>query len=143
MQLPREIHLVSKATTPISEFAMSSTEAVREAAATNQVQWLTELLKLPEFRGNMNETARNLTEIAAPEFDAYELRESLYYTMACAARKGHFDIVIFLNEKVGKELFREDESIGIEDGGQRGDGELNGEDNDDNGEKLEVVLGND
>ncbi|KAG3189198.1 hypothetical protein PC128_g11884 [Phytophthora cactorum] len=65
MQLPREIHLVPKVTKLISEFAMSASEAAKEAAATNQIEWLTELLTLPELCDKMDETAQKLTEIAA------------------------------------------------------------------------------
>ncbi|ETN07952.1 hypothetical protein PPTG_12472 [Phytophthora nicotianae INRA-310] len=65
MQMPREIHLLPKVTKLIAEFAMTTSEAAREAAATNQTQWLEELLTLPEFRDRMDETAQNLTEIAA------------------------------------------------------------------------------
>ncbi|KAG3057161.1 hypothetical protein PC121_g14971 [Phytophthora cactorum] len=53
MQLPREIHLVPKVTKLISEFAMSASEAAKEAAATNQIEWLTELLTLPELCDKM------------------------------------------------------------------------------------------
>ncbi|KAG6953268.1 hypothetical protein JG688_00012915, partial [Phytophthora aleatoria] len=42
-----------------------------------------------------------------PDFGIHKGRKSMYRAMAMAAHNGHFDIV---NEKCGKEIFREDES---------------------------------
>ncbi|KAG6941990.1 hypothetical protein JG687_00019324, partial [Phytophthora cactorum] len=60
-----------------------------------------------------------------PDFGIHKRRKSMYRAMAMAAHNDHFDIV---NEKCGKEIFREDESSDEEEeeeGGWRGGREKN------------------
>ncbi|KAE8887947.1 hypothetical protein PF005_g17104 [Phytophthora fragariae] len=133
--LPLKIQRQPKVLTLIEQFAMSPEEAAQEAAATNQVQWLQNLLSSPQFHAKMNGTAQKLTEIAATHghsdaivavykwWDCLDSRQKR--RVGCgrahflALENGHFEAFVGLQALYNKMDMSEGLNAALENGHQR------------------------